>query len=233
MADPSAGSGQALVARLLRLDTCAASDALDRLGLTGVVLGIAPMSPPAKIGGRVVTIRLVDRTAANLPAGQAGAQTARHLGTAAIEAAQPGDVIVIEHGRLDAAGWGGILSAAAKKKGIAGVVCEGAVRDIDEARELGFPVFARAAVPLTARGRVVEESFNRPVRVGGIDVSPGDLVLADGSGVVFIAASKAKGVIEAAEAIAAREAKMKTAVLAGDRVSQVMGRDYETMLQRP
>ena len=96
-----------------------------------------------------------------------------------------------------------------------------------------WPAGRFAAVPLTARGRVVEESFNRPVRVGGIDVSPGDLVLADGSGVVFLAAAKAQAVIEAAEAIAAREAKMKTAVLAGDRVSQVMGRDYETMLQRP
>jgi regulator of RNase E activity RraA len=232
MDDPSTGSGQALVSRLLRLDTCAVADALDRLGLTGVVLGIAPMSPPAKAGGRVVTMKLVDRTPANLPAGQAGAQTTRHLGTAAIEGAGAGDVIVIEHARLDAAGWGGILSAAAKHKGLAGVVCEGAVRDIDEARDLGFPVFARAAVPLTARGRVVEESFNQPIRVGGVDVAPGDLVLADGSGVAFIAAAKAREVIEAAEAIAAREARMKDAVLAGDRVSEVMGRDYETMLQR-
>ena len=225
MDDPSAGSGQALVERLLRLDTCAVSDALDRLGLSGVVLGIEPLSPPVKIGGRVVTVRLVDRTPEN-------ASTARHLGTAAIEAAGPGDVIVIEHGRLDAAGWGGILSAAAKQKGVAGVVCDGAVRDIDEARELDFPVFARAAVPLTARGRVVEESFNRSVRIGGVDVSPADLVLADGSGVAFLAASKAREVIEAAEAIAAHEAKMKAAVLAGDPVSEVMGRDYETMLQR-
>src|SRR3990172_5000004 len=102
----------ALVARLLGLDSCAVSDALDRLGLPGVVLGIAPTSPPAKIGGRVVTTRLVDRTPAN-------AATARHLGTAAIEAASPGDVIVIAHHRLDAAGWGGILAAAAKQKGVA------------------------------------------------------------------------------------------------------------------
>src|SRR3989304_821062 len=131
MDDPSAGPGQALVARLLRLDTCAVSDALDRLGLSGVVLGIEPLSPPVKIGGRVVPVRLVHRPAGN------GAP-ARPLGPAAIEAAQPGDVIVIEHGRLDAAGWGGILSAAAKQKGVAGVVCDGAGRDIEEGRELDF-----------------------------------------------------------------------------------------------
>jgi regulator of RNase E activity RraA len=213
------------VERLLKLDTCAVSDSLDRLGLSGVAHGIAPMSPPAKIGGRVVTAKLVNRTAAN-------AETARHLGTAAIEASSPGDVIVIEHGRIDCAGWGGILSAAAKTQRVAGVICDGAVRDVDEARELDFPVFARAAVPSTARGRIVEESYQQPVRIGPVEVSPGDLVLADGSGVVFIAADKAEQVIAGAEMIAAREAKMKEAVMAGDRVSEVMGRDYEQMLKR-
>jgi len=212
------------VARLLKLDTCAVSDAIDRLGLAGVVLGIPPTAPPAKIGGRVVTVRLVE-------AGRAG-PSGRHLGTAAIEAAAPGDVIVIESGRLDAAGWGGILSAAAKTRGVAGVVVDGAARDIDEARELAFPIFARAAVPLTARGRLVEQSFNQPVTIGGVAVRPGDLVLADGSGVAFIAADRAGEVIAAAEAIAAREAKMKEAVLAGQPASEVMGRDYETMLER-
>jgi 4-hydroxy-4-methyl-2-oxoglutarate aldolase len=214
-----------LVARLLKLDTCALSDSLDRLGRVGVVLGIVPMSPPAKIAGRVVTAKLTDRTAEN----QA---TARHLGTAAIMAAGPGDVIVMEHGRSDAAGWGGILSAAAKTRGIAGVIVDGAARDIDEARELEFPVFARSATPLTARGRIVEESFNQPIRVGRIEVNPGDLVLADGSGVVFLAAAQAEEAIAGAEMIAAREALMKEAVLKGDAVTEVMGRDYEQMLAR-
>lgn len=213
------------MARLLKLDTCAVSDSLDRLGLRGVALGIAPTAPPARIAGRVVTCKLVDRDVEN-------ATTARHLGTASIEAANPGDVIVIEHGRLDCAGWGGILSAAAKTKGVAGVVVDGAVRDIDEARELDFPVFARAATPMTARNRIVEESFNAPVIIGRVPVNPGDLVLADGSGVCFLPAARAAEVIAGAESIAGREGKMKQAVMAGDRVSEVMGRDYETMLSR-
>lgn len=212
-----------LLQRLLKLDTCAVSDALDRLGLPGAVLGIAPTAPPARVGGRVVTVKLVNAD---------GRQSHRHLGTAAIEAASPGDVIVIENPRLDAAGWGGILSAAAKARGVAGVIVDGAARDIDESRELALPVFARAAVPRTARGRLIEESFNQPIMVGEVRVSPGDLVLADGSGVVFLAAPRAEEVIQAAESIAAREAKMKEAVLAGERVTEVMGRDYETMLSR-
>ncbi len=213
-----------LVDRLAKLDSCAVSDALDRLGLEGVVLGVGPTAPPAKIAGRAVTVRLKQPSA--------GETSPRHLGTAAIEAASPGDVIVIENPRLDAAGWGGILSAAAKTRGVAGVVCDGAVRDVDEARELEFPVFARAAVPRTARGRLIEASFNEPVRFGGLRVEPGDLVLADGSGVCLLAAVHADAVIAAAESIAAREAKMKEAVLAGDSVVEVMGRDYETMLQQ-
>lgn len=212
-----------LVERLLKLDTCAVSDACDRLGLPGSVLGIAPLSPPAKIGGRVVTVKLVNAD---------GRTASRHLCTGAIEAANAGDVIVIENPRLDAAGWGGILSAAAKVRGIAGVVCSGAARDIDESRELGMPVFARTAVPRTARGRVIEDNFNEPIEIDGVKVAPNDLVLADGSGVVFLAADKAEEVIQNAEMIAAREAKMREAVEAGDPVSEVMGRDYETMLQR-
>src|SRR5688572_15947539 len=113
-----------LVQRLLKLDTCAISDSLDRLNLTGVVLGITPTAPPAKIAGRVVTMKLVDRNAEN-------SATTTHLGTRAIQAGNPGDVIVVQHGRTDAACWGGILSAAAKTKGLAGVICDGAARDID------------------------------------------------------------------------------------------------------
>jgi len=212
-----------IVNRLVSLDTCAVSDACDRLGVPGAVLGIAPMTPPAKIAGRVVTVKLVEAN---------GRQATRHLCTAAIEAANRGDVIVIENPRLDAAGWGGILSAAARTKGVAGVVCDGAARDVDESRELQFPVFARAAVPRTARGRIIEESFNVPIQVGGLLVRPDDLVLADGSGVVFLEAARAEEVVSNAEMIAARESKMKEAVMAGDRVSEVMGRDYETMLER-
>jgi 4-hydroxy-4-methyl-2-oxoglutarate aldolase len=213
-----------LVARLAKLDTCAVSDALDRLGLRGTVTGIRPLSLPVRIAGRVVTVKLKPKE---------DEVSTRHLGTAAIVAASPGDVIVIDHqAREDAAGWGGILSTAAKVKGIAGVIVDGACRDIDESRDAGFPVFGRVAVPLTARGRAVEASTNEPVSMGGVTVSPGDFVIADGSGVVFVASARAGEVLAAAEEIAAREAEMTKAVLAGQSVVDVMGRNYETMLSR-
>src|SRR5947209_3045402 len=213
-----------LDARLARLDTCGVSDALDRLGLDGAVLGIRPMWSCPRIAGQVITLRL--RRA------EPGEHSPRHLGTAAIEAGGPGQVIVIEHReREDAAGWGGILSLAARVKGIEGVILDGSCRDVDDSRDVGFPVYARAATPMTARGRVVEASMGEPIRVGDLHVQSGDYVIADWSGVVFVSAAHAGDVISTAEMLAAREAQMAEAVRAGRSVVDVMGANYESMLK--
>jgi regulator of RNase E activity RraA len=212
-----------LAARLARLDTCGVSDALDRLGLGGAVLGLRPMWPCPRIAGQVITVRL--RRA------EPDEHSPRHLGTAAIEAGGPGGVIVIEHhDREDAAGWGGILSLAARLKGIEGVIVDGTCRDVDDSRDVGFPVYARAATPMTARGRVVEASMGAPIRVGDLVVSPGDYVVADWSGVVFVTGERAEEIVSTAEGLAAREAAMAEAVRAGRSVVEVMGAAYESML---
>lgn len=215
------------VKRLQRLDVCAVSDAMDKLGLPPSVSGLTQQSTPQRIAGKVVTYKLVP--AAQVP-NHAGAP--RHLGTTAIEAAQPGDVIVIEQRTgLDAGSWGGILSLAAKLRQVAGVVVDGPVRDIDEARAYEFPVYARGLTARTARSRVAEAFTNQPVRIGEVTVCPGDYVIADASGAVFIAAADIDRVLQAAEMIVGREAAMAQALRAGQPVSQVMGADYEHMLK--
>ena len=214
-----------LAARLARLDTCGVSDALDRLGLQGAVLGLRPMWPCPRVAGQVITVRL--RRAEH------GEHAPRHLGTAAIQAGGPGSVIVIEHhDRDDAAGWGGILSLAARMKGIEGVIVDGPCRDIDDSRDAGFPVYARAATPMTARGRVVEASMGEPIRVGDLVVQPGDYVIADWSGAVFVSGLRAEEIVSIAEALAVREAQMAEAVRAGHPVVEVMGANYESMWGR-
>ena len=100
------------------------------------------------------------------------------------------------------------------------------------AGSLGLPVFGRAGVQVTARTRIIEESCNEPIEMCGVWVKPGDLVIADSSGVVFISADHAEEIVAAAEDIAAREALMTKDVLAGTPISQVMGANYETMLER-
>jgi len=210
--------------RLGALDTCVVSDALDKLGLTGVVPGLARLSTAVKITGPILTVRLESAQ---------GRTAERHLCTAAIEAARPGEIIVVEHhSRSDCAGWGGILSRAAGMRKIAGVIVDGICRDIDESRELGFPVFGRGVLPVTARGRVIETEFNIPVSIGPITVRPGDWVIADGSGVVFIAAENLQAVVEQAEKLVAREAELIADIESGTPVSQVMSRTYEHMTRK-
>jgi regulator of RNase E activity RraA len=211
------------VLRLSRLDSCAVSDALDKLGLKGAVTGIHRFSSEKKIAGRVLTVKL-DRAE--------GRSNTRHLCTAAIEAASPGDIIVVEqHTGIDAASWGGNLSIGAQMQGVAGVIVDGPVRDIDDSRKLDFPVFARDHTARTARGRIVEVATGEPIDVGGVTVSPGDYAVADGSAAVFVAQSDIERVLEAAEAIVAREEAMAQALREGKPISQVMGANYEHMLK--
>lgn len=215
---------EAIVERLGSLDTCTVSDALDSLGLKGATWGVRPQWPCPRIAGRAVTMKIK-------PVGLK--PSARHLGTAAIEAAQAGDIIVIDNaGQLQFSTWGGLLSLAAKLKGIEGVVIDGACRDIDEARELEFPVYARGVVPMTARGRVMEESFNQEVQFAGVQVHPGDLVIADGSGVVFVPREKEQETVSAAETIFAREAEMAAGIRKGYSGLEMLEKlGYEQMLK--
>jgi len=213
------------VARLRRLDACAVSDALDSLKLRGVVSHVPQQSGEGRIAGRAVTVKL---GVGAVPPGPP-----RHLGTAAVESAGPDNVIVIEQrSGVEAGSWGGLLTLGAKLRGVAGVVCDGPVRDIDEARGHGFPVFAKRLTARTARGRIVELGTNVPVTFETATVAPGDYVLADRSAVIFIAASDIARVLEAAEAIVAKEDAMAKALGAGEPISKVMAGNYEHMLRR-
>jgi regulator of RNase E activity RraA len=200
-----------LVKRLAALDACAVSDALDRLGLLGSVLGLRPLSG----------IRLAGRARTVLTGPDDG--SGRHVAAATVESAEPGDVVVIAGGgRTDVSCWGGILTAAAQRRGVEGVVIDGAARDVDETAAAGFPVFARAAVTRTARGRITQLAADEPVDFAGTRVAAGDLVIADGSGVVFVPAASAEEVLTVAERIAARQAHILDRVRAGEPVTKLM-----------
>jgi regulator of RNase E activity RraA len=202
--------------RLALLDTCVVSDALDHLGISGAVVGVRPMWGRPKVVGRARTVEVVDTAAVGLA-------HSRHLATSAIVASGPEDVIVIaNNGRTGVSCWGDILTVAAQQRGIRGTVIDGACRDVDAIADAGYPVWARAGVPVTARGRIAERATDVPVSFGGIWVLPGDLVIADGSGVVFVPAARADEVLAAAERLAARQERMVEAVRAGRSVVDVM-----------
>ena len=140
--------------------------------------------------------------------GRGDDEVERHLGVDAIASSEPGDVIAIDNrGDLYNNCWGEILSYAAQKKGVAGVFVDGAARDIDFCQEIGFPVFARAVVPITARGRIMQEDFNCPIRLGDVQVRPGDILVGDVNGIVVIPPEKLDEVLKAAEEILEKEGR--------------------------
>jgi regulator of RNase E activity RraA len=201
--------------RLRALDSCAVSDALDMLNQPGATTGIGPLWA---IRGPVVGWA---RTVLAGP--RQSDRPAQHIAAAAIEAADPGDVLVIANGgRTDVSSWGGILTLAARRRALGGVVIDGACRDIAESEEQGFPVFGRAVVPVSARGRIVQLGMDDPLGFAGVTVHPGDAVLADRNGVVFVPAAELDRVVTLAERIVAREGAMADAVRAGQPVTEVM-----------
>ena len=212
------------VRRLRALDACAVSDALDRLKLPGVEPNVPQQSGSGRIAGAIVTLSVGTGTPPPGPP--------RHLGTSAIESASADHVIVIaQRSGIDAGCWGGLLTLAARLKGVAGVIADGPVRDIDEAQAHAFPLFTRVLTTRTARGRVVELGTNVRIDPWGHPVEAEDFVIADRSGVAFIALKNIDRVLEAAEAIAARELRMAEALRSGGAPTAVLAGNYENMLK--
>lgn len=211
--------------RLAAIDTCALSDALDKLGLRGQVTGLRRESGAGRVAGLAVTVKL--------GTGDPPPGPPVHLGVRAIEAADEHSIIVVEQRTgVEAGCWGGLLTRGARHAHVRAVVADGPVRDIDEARELGFPVFTNRLTCLTARARVVEKATNVPVEIGAVTVNPGDYVVADGSAVIVIAPGDVERVLAAAEDITAREQAMIAEMAKGTSMSAVLGGSYEHMLTK-
>ncbi len=202
------------------------SDALDKLGLHPGIVGILPLYEACpKLLGTAMTMKV---TAAG------PTRPSAHMGVEPIMSAGKGDVIVIDNaGHLDENCWGEILTYASIQRGIHGVVIDGASRDIDIIKTLNFPVYARGRVPLTARGRIMQDSCNCLIRIGGVQVRPGDIIMADDNGVAVIPQERAEEVLAAAAEIFQREATIVEELKKGvplDEVDKKSG--YDKMLNR-
>ena len=184
-----------VVAKFTQLATPTLANALDDVGFEGVLAGLAQMVPGTRCVGRAVTVREIT--------GRRGDFTSDDFNVGkVIDAAQPGDVLVIDNGGHRVSTFGGLATLAAKLRGVAGVVADGGVRDLEEMIEHAFPVFARHMTPLTGRSRLAITSINEPVSCGGVRVRPGDVIVADGSGVVCIPAEHAAEVARLAQGYA-------------------------------
>jgi len=123
---------------------------------------------------------------------------------AAIYRAQPGSIIVAQGGDNDYALAGGNVCAVAQKRGVVAFVLDGVIRDVAESRARRFPVFARGVMPFPG-ARDAVGVLNGPIRCGGVDVRPGDIVVADEEGIVVVPSARADEVLKAAQARAAKD----------------------------
>jgi regulator of RNase E activity RraA len=206
-----------VVAKFTQLATPTIANALDDVAFEGVLAGLAQMVPGTRCIGRAVTVREIT--------GRRGDFTSEDFRVGrVIEAAQPGDVIVIDNGGHRVSTFGGLATLAAKLKGIAGLVADGGVRDLEEMIEHKYPVFARHMTPLTGRSRLAITSINEPVSCGGVRVRPGDVIVGDGSGVVCIPAEHAAEVAELALGYASDDEKAAAELRKGLTFSAAMAK---------
>lgn len=217
---------QKLISQYLNVSVPNVSDALDRLGLSGSTQGILPIYPCAKIAGPAATLKYV-------PFGKAEESTV--LGTLkAIVHAGAGSVLVVDASDNPSVNsLGGVAGATAKHNCLAGVVTDGLVRDVDEYKIYGLPVYARGVSQQSVRGRSSCAGYGIPVKLSGVPVSPGDFILADENGTIVIPKSHIAEVLEFAQKVKATEEKVIAQIRAGaDPVEAHVQVNYDNMLKK-
>lgn len=194
--------------KLKDIATPTLANAIDAVGAGGVMTGPGAVGPGLRCVGRAVTAGEVTGPFGSFPVEDF---KVGHF----IEAAGPGDVIVVANGGAPVSTWGGMATYAATLKGIAGLVVDGGVRDREEILEFGLPVFATHVVPTPGKTRIRVESLGEPVVCGGVLVRPGDVIVADGSGVVVLPAERAAEMADLAAAWAEDDRRAMAELKAG------------------
>ncbi|MBC7091512.1 MAG: dimethylmenaquinone methyltransferase [Nitrososphaeria archaeon] len=203
------------------LDVSLVYDTLwNRFGIDTHLIGIRPMFEFMKdkvYVGTAVTVKEVSTTHEPINVVQkrfeeTGRSRIDHA-LAAIDFAQPGDIIVIDgEGRDDVAIWGDNMAMLAKRNGVCAVVLYGAVRDVSRIRMMEFPVFAKGVSPKGSIYYLESIGFNVPVTCGGVQVRPGDIIVGDEDGVVSVPREYAEKVLEYALETLEREKVTREAI---------------------
>lgn len=202
-------AGRALAASLL-------GDAMNRSGI--MEAAIKPVAPGTRLAGQARTVTAMS-----------GDNGIIH---AAIPHMRPGEVLVVEAARVDdVAVWGEIMTHCAMERGVAGLVLDGAIRDVAAIRDLGFPVYCRAVVP---RGphKGFGGTIDAPVACGGVPVIPGDLIVGDDDGVAVVPLADVDRVLAAARAAETREAQTIEKIRGGKTSAELLGLPEPEIIDR-
>lgn len=198
-----------LVERCRLIPTSTWSDALDELGLSGVLPGLEWRGGRPPVAGPTLTVTQV--------VGPLGSAAAEEFGIdLVLGPAVPGQVVLIQQaGGPAASAIGGLAALAAQRHGVVAVLVDGACRDVGEIEQVGLPVLSREITPLSGRGRVRITGLNVPLRFGAVEVQPGDLAVADETGVVVVPSARLVETLEAAEQRAHHDAAQADRIRAG------------------
>jgi 4-hydroxy-4-methyl-2-oxoglutarate aldolase len=217
---------QRIISQYLNVSVPNVSDALDRLGLSGSTEGILPVYVCSKIAGPAATLKYV-------PYG--GAEESTVLGTLkAIVHGGAGSVLVVDASENPLVNsLGGVAGATAKHNGLAGCVTDGLVRDVDEYKTYGLPVYSRGIAQQSVRGRSSCAGYGMPVKLGGVLVRPGDFILADENGTIVVPMEHITDVLAFAQKVKATEEKVIAQIRAGaDPVEAHVQVNYDNMLKK-
>jgi 4-hydroxy-4-methyl-2-oxoglutarate aldolase len=197
--------GDPLVAGFKSTYPASVSDAVELVtGRNGTMRYDMKLMTGANMVGRAVTA-----LARPAPADQATTALATKHSVEMIDEAKPGEVgVIVVEGSLDIAAMGNLMATAAVERGMAGMVLDGAIRDLWDVRRMGLTVYARSKSPRTAVGHYATVAKNVPVECAGVTVRPGDIVVADEDGVVVVPQDRAAEVLERAQAIDQQESGM-------------------------
>ncbi len=210
----SSASDDPVLARCRRIATSTWSDALDQLGIRGVVEGITPRTGSERIAGRAVTVHEDVRPL--------GAYPVEEFAVGRIlQAGATDDVLVIDMGGAAVSTLGGLAAQAATARGIAGVVIDGGCRDIEEIRPIALFVASRHVTPVSGKQRAQVVSINETVRLGGISVSHGDYVIADLTGIVVVPAARVQEALRLAEHLESQDGRFRQALDAGGEFAAI------------
>ncbi|MFI1221100.1 MULTISPECIES: RraA family protein [unclassified Streptomyces] len=190
--------------------SCLAADAGDRIGAIG---GLRTVTPTHKIVGPALTIDLPENELVDI--------------LPVLGLARPGDVVVLAcHGITRMAMWGGLMTTLSQLAGIAGAVVDGAVRDVDEIRDLDFPVWYRTAMPRRCPPDELEGvvQVNVPVSIDGVTVRPGDIVVADENGVAVVPPDAAAEVASSTQQLLEKERTVRDLMNAGATLPELLAR---------
>jgi 4-hydroxy-4-methyl-2-oxoglutarate aldolase len=208
------GRDLAIIDRLERLYVAVVSDCLDRVGIRDNVMQphIRPLFP-SRMAGYAATVRAVAVEA--VPE-----RNARYAGEiAAVDSQQPGDVMVVS--TCPGSYWGELLATASRARGARGIVADAYTRDTRALKEMGYPTFVAGVNAQDSLGRIDVDALGGTIRCGGVDVSHGDLVLADDDGVVIVPAGVADEVLALAEEKASAENLVRDELARGASVRDV------------